>query len=240
MYIVGIMSISTVRGDIRTVQTGDVAVGGYQLGEKCEGNISSNVSQGNPAHFAGIYSAYSLTPTIAGLTFTLATISTASATTVARGYATWIFNAASALGLTILDASSAQITILQPRAGIYLIAGSGGWYTPTLQETENTLTTTDATPTIISTIPISVGRAFTFRALILSRTGTTPTSWQYHFTGFNNAGTVTRSFDELTTSDISTTQVVDYTLGASVVNIRVTGIAATTINWICQYNILYV
>lgn len=230
------MSISTIRGNIRTVETGDVAVSGYQLGEKCEGNIGSNVSQGNPAHFAGIYSAYCLTPTVAGLSFTLANITTASATTVARGYATWIYNASSAFSLAILDFSSAQVTILMPRTGGYFIAGSS-WYIPTTADTITTATTTDATPTVIASIPVTAGSAFTIRATIVSKNGTSPTSWDYKFTGYNNAGTLARSFDELTTSDVGTAQVIDYTLTANVVNLRVTGIAATTIQWRCRYTI---
>jgi hypothetical protein len=218
----------------------DIVLGGWSCGMKVAGSHGVSLSQANPAHFGGLYDTYLLTPTAAGLTLTMAAISSASATTLAPGYTAWICNKSTIYPLRVLDNGAAEIVSLPPGRAARLDTVGAVWSAIMMSPGEYLLTTTDATPTDIFSISIPTGKAFTITATIIALTGTTPTSIVYTVTGMNSGGTCAVAFDRSATSAQAPVLAVGYNVASAVISVRVTGIAATTIAWKARYDILCV
>lgn len=215
----------------------DFVIGGWSCGMKVSASHGVSLDQANPAHFGGIYDTYILTPTAAGLSLTMAAISTATSTSLAPGYSCWVRNASAIYSLRVLDSASAEIMTLPPGTSVRLDTAGSAW-TKTTAQAEYTLVTTDATPTQIFEVVVPTGKAFSLTARVLSLTGTAPVSFTYAITGMNNGGTVAVSFDRLASSDALTTRDVGYSISGASIRVRVTGVAATTINWKATYDLL--
>ena len=99
------------------------------------------------------------------------------------------------------------------------------------------VTTTDATPTTLATVPVPTNDAVTLNGIVVAKnsTYTAAVGGLFNVTAINNAGTLTIMGTPLVAINASSTEIFNIIVSGTNLILQVTGIAATTYTWNANY-----